>query len=261
LEPIPKGKLVQEYVGEVIDEAEKERRLMEWSKEHPNDPNFYIMGLGSGWYVDAREYANLSRFINHSCDPNCQVVTINVKGYKRNGIYATRDIQEGEFLCYDYHFDTKQGDKFLCRCGAKNCRGTMQGKGGSAESKKPLTWKDAKTRYDNDVKQLAQLQQMQVSSQVSALVPAAELPTEFVASGPPEKHKDSVIRNSIFLWRNAVRGADFGVRYARMQSRRMNQVPVPTSTKPSEEHVSATSPPAEVAADTLESASMMEDCD
>ncbi len=219
LEDIPKGTLVQEYVGEVIDETEKERRLIEWSKEHPNDPNFYIMGLGSGWYVDARECANLSRFINHSCQPNCQVTTVNVKGYKRNGIYSTCDIKAGEFLSYDYHFDTKQADKFLCRCGAKNCRGTMQGRGGFSESKKPMTWKDAKTRYENDVKQLATLNKMQVSSQVGALIPAAEQPTELVSSGPPEKHRDTAVGNSIFLWRAAVRGADFASRYSRIQAR------------------------------------------
>lgn len=219
LEDIPKGNLVQEYVGEVIDENDKERRLLEWSKEHPNDPNFYIMGLGSGWYVDARECANLSRFINHSCDPNCQVTTINVKGYKRNGIYALRDIKAGEFLSYDYHFDTKQADKFLCRCGAKNCRGTMQGRGGYNESKKPTTWKDAKARYESDTKQLAALNKLQVTSQVGALIPAAEQPTEFVSSGPPEKHRDTAVRNSIFLWRNAARGADFFARYSRIQTR------------------------------------------
>lgn len=232
MEDVPKGKLVQEYVGEVIDEAEKEQRLVEWSKEHPNDPNFYVMGLGSGWYVDAREFANMSRFINHSCDPNCQVTTINVKGYKRNGIFALRDIKAGEFLCYDYHFDTKQADKFLCRCGAKNCRGTMQGGGGSAEAKKPMNWKEAKSRYENDIKQLAELNKKQVTSQVGALVPAAEQPTEFVASGPPEKHRDTAVRNGIFLWRNAMRGSDFVARNSRLETSENNISTAPKSSEP-----------------------------
>lgn len=213
---IPRGNLVQEYVGEVIDEKEKERRLIEWNREHPNDPNFYVMGLGSGWYVDARECANMSRFINHSCDPNCQVTTINVKGYKRNGIYALRDIKAGEFLSYDYHFDTKQADRFACRCGAQNCRGTMQGGGGVDGSKKPMNWKEAKAKYDSDVKLLVELNSKQVTSQVDALIPAAEQPTEFVSSGPPEKHRDSSF--GLFLWRNAVCGADFVARNSRLES-------------------------------------------
>ena len=227
LENIPKGKLVLEYVGEVINEDQKDSRLVEWSKEHPNDPNFYVMGLGGGWYMDARDCANMSRFINHSCDPNCLLMTMNVKGYKRNGIYAKQEIKAGEFLSYDYHFDTKHADKFLCRCGAKNCRGTMKGGGGSSsEAKKPLSWKDAKTRYDNDCKQLAELHKKRVSSQVSAVVPAAEQPNEHVFAGPQTKHRDSAVRNRIFLWRNARQGADFVARNSRLEAGK----PEPSST-------------------------------
>lgn len=65
--------LVLEYVGEVIDKQTKDDRLSEWSKEHPNDPNFYIMELQPGWFIDARLLGNMSRFINHSCDPNCKL--------------------------------------------------------------------------------------------------------------------------------------------------------------------------------------------
>lgn len=211
----PKGSLVLEYVGEVVNEKEKEHRLISWNSDHPNDPNFYVMGLGGGWYVDAREFANMSRFINHCCDPNCQVTTVNVKGYKRNGIYTKRDIKAGEFLSYDYHFDTKQADRFICRCGAKNCRGTMQGGGGGSEAKKPLRWKEAKLRFDNDCKLLKELEKQQVASLVSNLIPAAEQPTEHVFAGPPEKHRDTAVRNRIFLWRNASLGADFTSRNSR----------------------------------------------
>ena len=218
---IPKGKLVQEYVGVVIDEKEKEHRLNEWSREHPNDPNFYVMGLGTGWYLDAREYANMSRFINHSCDPNCQVITVNVKGSHRNGIYALRDIAAGEFLSYDYNFDTKHADRFACRCGAVNCRGTMQGARGMDGSKKPTTWKEAKARYDSDVKQLSELNNMQVVYQVDALVPAAEKPTDFVSNGPVEKHRGA--SRGLFLWRNAVCGSDFAARDSRLDSRRTEE--------------------------------------
>ena len=54
LEALKKGDLVQEYVGEVIDENTKRERLTNWTKDHPNDPNFYIMQLDAGWYIDAR---------------------------------------------------------------------------------------------------------------------------------------------------------------------------------------------------------------
>jgi hypothetical protein len=211
-EAVPKGKVVVEYVGEVINEADKEQRLREWSIEHPNDPNFYVMAISGGWYIDAREYANMSRFINHSCDPNCRLVTINVKGYKRCGIFSKRDIAPGEFLSYDYQFDTKHADKFLCRCGAKKCRGTMKGGNRGSGTKKPLNWKEAKARYESDKKFLEETKKKEVISQVDALIPAAEQPTDFVCAGPPEKHRDTAIRNRICLWRNASRGADFVAR-------------------------------------------------
>jgi len=95
---VQSGNLVLEYVGEVIDEKKKQSRLEAWSIEHPNDPNFYIMSLESGWYIDAREMGNLSRFINHSCDPNCQLSRIIVAGHLRIAIVAIRDVAPGEFL-------------------------------------------------------------------------------------------------------------------------------------------------------------------
>jgi len=219
LEFIPKGKLVQEYVGEVIDEKEKEKRLQDWNREHPNDPNFYVMALSNGYYVDAREYANLSRFINHSCDPNCRVASVNVKGYIRNGIYAIRDIQAGEYLNYDYHFDTKHGDRFVCRCGSPNCRGTMKGAGKDDPMKKPANWKEAKARYDADKKFLLDTKGEEVVSLVDTLLPCAEHPNETVASGPLEKHRQEAISNRIFLWRNVRMGADFVSRYSRLENK------------------------------------------
>ena len=95
---IQKGGLVLEYVGEVIDEKTKRSRLETWSEEHPNDPNFYIMSLETGWYIDAREMGNLSRFINHSCDPNCQLTRVFVGGYLRIAIVAIKYVAPGEFL-------------------------------------------------------------------------------------------------------------------------------------------------------------------
>jgi hypothetical protein len=97
---VKKGDLVLEYVGEIIDEKTKRSRLDEWSEKHPNDPNYYIMSLETGWYIDARECGNLSRFINHSCEPNCHLARIMVSGYSRIGIIAAKDVAPGEFLRY-----------------------------------------------------------------------------------------------------------------------------------------------------------------
>jgi hypothetical protein len=221
LEAVPRGNLVHEYVGEVIDEKEKTDRLQAWNKEHPNDPNFYVMGLSGGYYVDAREYANQSRFINHSCAPNCKVLSVNVKGHIRNGIYSIRDIHAGEFLSYDYHFDTKQGDRFVCRCGAPNCRGTMKGGKNDKEDlslKRAANWKEAKARYEADKLFLNELHGRDVVSLVDSMLPEAEHPNEVIAVGPLTKHRQEAIRGRIFLWRNVKTGSDFVSRNSRLEA-------------------------------------------
>jgi len=225
VKPAKKGDLIQEYVGEVIDAATKEQRLIDWSKEHPNDPNFYIMALQPGWFIDARDVANLSRFVNHSCEPNCALTQINVSGRMRCGIFAMRDIEAGEFLSYDYHFDTRHGDRFVCRCGSMVCRGTMKGGSGvnldSAPKSKKEIWEEAKAGYERDKKFLAEFHEDREKrrTQVGALVPGADGgKDEFVANGLQAKHRDNVRSNRIFLWRNAVQGNDFAERFARLNS-------------------------------------------
>lgn len=54
LEPIKKGGLVIEYVGEVIDYNEMNRRMLQQRQYAPNDKDFYIMELDSGLYVDGK---------------------------------------------------------------------------------------------------------------------------------------------------------------------------------------------------------------
>ncbi len=75
--------------------------------------------------MDGKRKGSVSRFINHSCDPNCELVRWNVKGYTRIGIFALRDIAPGEPLSYDYQFDTQEQSTFKCACGKAACRGTM----------------------------------------------------------------------------------------------------------------------------------------
>ncbi|GMF34126.1 unnamed protein product [Phytophthora lilii] len=125
LEPVKAGQLVIEYVGEVINEEEKERRLLDHAKNSPEDKNMYIMELGKGEYIDARFKGSVSRFINHSCDPNCHLLKWRVKGVNRIAITALKDIEAGTELSYDYQFHTKQAMEWKCHCKSKNCRGTM----------------------------------------------------------------------------------------------------------------------------------------
>jgi len=63
------GDLIGEYCGEVIDDAESRRRLHE--AQCTGEDNFYIFHINNTMVIDARAYGSTTRFINHSCDPNC----------------------------------------------------------------------------------------------------------------------------------------------------------------------------------------------
>lgn len=83
------GTMVIEYVGELVTEAEFQSRLK--SKQTPNS---YFMKYGKGLYIDAEKKGNMSRFMNHSCNPNCQTRVIEVKGFERIALVAMKNIKE-----------------------------------------------------------------------------------------------------------------------------------------------------------------------
>ena len=227
---IQKGQLVLEYVGEIIDEKMKRERLDSWSKDHPNDPNFYIMQLEHSWYIDAREKGGLSRFINHSCDPNCHLMPVNVSGYMRVAIVASKNIAPGEFLSYDYHFDTQDGDKFICRCGASNCRGTMK-EGKLMEGNKKLTknekWLVAKSQLDRDKKFIEDINKSEKGrlNQTCAILPgeaAKENSSNIIASGPEMSNALKGREYRVCLQRNVLTGSNFSSRYWRLNNASSN---------------------------------------
>jgi hypothetical protein len=125
LQEVCKGTLIIEYIGEVINTAEMQKRNTDQRTNSPWDHEFYIMELDNGIFVDGKRKGNMSRFINHACDPNCQLVRWEVRGTTRIGIFAMRDIKKGESLSYDYQFDTNDRSYFHCCCGSPKCRGTM----------------------------------------------------------------------------------------------------------------------------------------
>ncbi|HEU4458698.1 MAG TPA: SET domain-containing protein-lysine N-methyltransferase [Methylibium sp.] len=124
IRPLAKGETLFEYVGEVIDWPEALRR----HPHDPNDPNhtFYFT-VDEDHVIDANVGGNASRWINHSCKPNCEADDQDGRIF----IKTLRDIEPGTELFYDYGLviDGKIGKKlkkqYACRCGAKKCRGTM----------------------------------------------------------------------------------------------------------------------------------------
>jgi uncharacterized protein len=121
---IRKGTRIIEYTGEHMpwDEA------MDLPPRDPKDPyHTFFFSLENGDVIDAARGGNESRWINHSCDPNCETSETDDRIF----VYALRTISPGEELFYDYKIvpaekRTKALEKkFACRCGAPNCRGTM----------------------------------------------------------------------------------------------------------------------------------------
>ena len=113
--PIRKGARVAEYTGPRINKEEADAR-------YENSTVTYLFGLGDGSIVIDGE--GPAKYINHSCDPNCE--SSEVRG--RIWIKALRKISAGEELTYDYCLYDGGEDEAICNCGAKKCRGTMYSK-------------------------------------------------------------------------------------------------------------------------------------
>ncbi len=82
-----RGDFVIEYTGVLIPNDEADRR-----------GGRYLFQINSRWTIDGRGRENLSRYINHSCRPNCIAYT---RGLAVR-IYARRAISPGDELSYDY---------------------------------------------------------------------------------------------------------------------------------------------------------------
>lgn len=92
---IPAGTFIIEYIGEVLNTKQFEKR----------DDDYYFMALPDGHVIDASNKGNLSRFINHSCDPNSESQKWSVNGESRIGIFSTKDIAKDEEITYNYHLN------------------------------------------------------------------------------------------------------------------------------------------------------------
>jgi len=115
-----------EYIGEVINEANFRRRMIQYDEE--GIKHFYFMSLTKGEFVDATKKGNLGRFCNHSCNPNCYVDKWVVGDKLRMGIFAERNIKAGEELVFNYNVDRYGADPQPCYCGEANCTGFIGGK-------------------------------------------------------------------------------------------------------------------------------------
>jgi hypothetical protein len=124
LTDIAEGEQIIEYKGELISWEEALRR-------HPHDPanptHTFYFHIDDELVIDGGYFGNSSRWINHSCDPNCEAEDDEGRIF----IKALRPIKAGDELFFDYkliideRYTAKLKKQYACWCGARQCRGTM----------------------------------------------------------------------------------------------------------------------------------------
>lgn len=123
-ELIPAGTRLAEYVGERITQAEGDLR---YTGDDSAQGHTMLFTVDDDVVIDGGVGGNVSRWINHSCDPNCTSVIEDGRVF----VDTLRDIQPGEELTYDYHLIVNERHtpavkrRHPCHCGAPKCRGTM----------------------------------------------------------------------------------------------------------------------------------------
>ncbi|XP_004536421.1 probable histone-lysine N-methyltransferase CG1716 [Ceratitis capitata] len=115
------GEFIMEYVGEVIDGDEFEQRRTAYSLD--KNRHYYFMALRSDAIIDATIKGNISRFINHSCDPNAETQKWTVNGELRIGFFSRKSIMPGEEITFDYQYQRYGREAQRCYCESANCRG------------------------------------------------------------------------------------------------------------------------------------------
>ena len=145
LQDLAEGETIIEYVGEIISWDEAQDR----HPHDPNDPNHtFYFHVNEDRVIDALHGGNSSRWINHSCDPNCEADEENDRIF----IKAIRNILAGEELSYDYGliidepYTKKLKAEYPCWCGSANCRGTLLSPKERKDTPKIPSQKNAKAK-------------------------------------------------------------------------------------------------------------------
>ena len=121
---IEPGERIDEYTGERITADESALRAQ--AGGGPVNHTFFF-SLADGMVIDGGSEGNESRYINHSCEPNCEAQEDDGRVF----IFALQPIDAGEELNYNYALIYEERHTpavkraFECRCGAPSCTGTM----------------------------------------------------------------------------------------------------------------------------------------
>jgi len=118
-EDIASGEMVIEYVGELIRSLLSDVREKRYEKQGIGSS--YLFRIDNDYVIDATKSGSLSRFINHSCQPNCIAKVVTIGSERKIVIYSKQPIACGDEITYDYKFPYEE-DKIRCLCKSNQCR-------------------------------------------------------------------------------------------------------------------------------------------
>ena len=125
---IKKGQKIIQYKGKKVSLYK-----VETDPKYDNEKEIYLFNLNKKYDLDGDFKFNTARLINHSCNPNCEVLDNN----RQLWIFAMRDIRKDEELTYDYGFGFDEDYKqYVCKCRSKNCVGYIVREGSRWRIKK-----------------------------------------------------------------------------------------------------------------------------
>ncbi|XP_040308645.1 histone-lysine N-methyltransferase ASH1L isoform X6 [Herpailurus yagouaroundi] len=208
-EPLKAGQFIIEYLGEVVSEQEFRNRMIE---QYQNHSDHYCLNLDSGMVIDSYRMGNEARFINHSCDPNCEMQKWSVNGVYRIGLYALKDMPAGTELTYDYNFHSFNVEKQqLCKCGFEKCRGIIGGKSQrmngltSSKSSQPVAThkKSGRSKEKRKSKHKLKKRRGHLSEEPSENINAPTRLTPQLQMKPmSNRERNFVLKHHVFLVRN-----------------------------------------------------------
>ena len=124
LRAIPAGQRILEYRGEVTSWRRASARF----RRSGMPGHTFIFGLDDGRVIDGRVGGNSARWLNHSCQPNCEAIE-DERG--RVFIETLRDVMPGDelFIAYGLTIDDaitpELAADYSCSCGTSRCTGSM----------------------------------------------------------------------------------------------------------------------------------------
>ncbi len=115
MEDIDKDDYVREYVGKI---------------EYKRRENNYIMKINRmNLWINGDKNDGPAQYMNHSCDPNCELVQWGVDGLPHMCFFAKKNIKHGMEVTFNYNWDGVNGQvQTVCLCGSENCERDIQKK-------------------------------------------------------------------------------------------------------------------------------------